>query len=74
MTRIPVAALRRAKPIRVRGCFGPDSPCVLCRVMLWSTDLGFEVQADLDGTPLLLHFHPRCYESWREGLAQSTGQ
>ncbi len=61
-----VASLRRARPIRARGDFGTGAPCPMCRMVLSTRDLVFEAIAELDGQEVTIHFHPRCYDRWRE--------
>jgi len=61
-----VAALRRARPIRARGNFGTGAPCPMCRMILSTGDLVFEVKAELDGHEVTINFHPRCYDRWKE--------
>lgn len=63
--RLNVAALRRARPIRLWGGKGCGVPCDFCRVLVSSTEVEYEVEADLDGTPVTLHFHPRCHDAWK---------
>jgi hypothetical protein len=70
--RLTVAALRRARPIRLWGGKGCGVPCDFCRVLVSSTEVEYEVEAELDGSPVTLHFHPRCHDAWKveiEGLA-----
>lgn len=69
--RLTVAALRRARSIRLWGGKGCGVPCDFCRVLVSSTEVEYEVEAELDGAPLTLHFHPRCHDAWKaeiEGL------
>lgn len=63
--RLSVAALRRARPVRLWGGKGCGAPCDFCRVLVSSTEVEYEVEAELDGAPLTLHFHPRCHDSWK---------
>jgi hypothetical protein len=63
--RLTVAALRRARPIRLWGGKGCDVPCDFCRVLVSSTEVEYEVEAELDGTRVTLHFHPRCHDAWK---------
>ena len=65
--RLSVAALRKATPIRMWGGKGTGVPCDFCRVVVGSDDVEYEVEADLDGARWVLHFHPRCYDSWTAG-------
>jgi hypothetical protein len=30
-----------------------------------TTEVEYEVEAELDGEPLTLHFHPRCHDAWK---------
>jgi hypothetical protein len=63
--RLTVAALRRARPIRLWGGKGSGVPCDFCRVLVSSTEVEYEVEAQLDGAPVTLHFHPRCHDAWK---------
>ena len=72
--RLSVAALRRARSIRLWGGKGCGVPCDFCRVLVTSTEVEYEVEAEFDGAPVTLHFHPRCHDVWKgeiEGLAAS---
>jgi hypothetical protein len=43
-------------------------------VLVSSTEVEYEVEAELDGAPVTLHFHPRCHDVWKaeiDGLAAS---
>lgn len=73
--RLTVAALRRARPIRLWGGKGCGVACDFCRVLVSNTEVEYEVEADLDGSSVTLHFHPRCHEAWKaeiEGLAATA--
>jgi hypothetical protein len=63
--RLSVAALRRVVMKRVWGGKGCGAPCDFCRVLVTSSDVEYELEAELDGQPVTLHFHPRCHEAWR---------
>jgi len=63
--RLTVAALRRAQPIRLWGGKGCGVPCDFCRVLVSTSEVEYEVEAELDGEPLTLHFHPRCHDAWK---------
>jgi hypothetical protein len=65
--RLNVAALRRAVPVRMWGGKGSGVPCDFCRVRMGPEDVEYEVEAQLDGETLLLHFHPRCHDAWTGG-------
>jgi hypothetical protein len=69
--RLNVAALRRAVPIRMWGGKGCGVPCDFCRVLVGPTDVEYEVEAKLDGTTVMLHFHPRCHDAWTAGQEPS---
>lgn len=72
--RLSVAALRRARSIRLWGGKGCGVPCDFCRVLVSFTEVEYEVEAELDGAPVTLHFHPRCHDVWKaeiDGLAAS---
>jgi hypothetical protein len=62
--RLSVAALRRALPGRMWGGKGCGAPCDFCRVLVSAEEIEYEVEASLDNETLLLHFHPRCYDTW----------
>jgi hypothetical protein len=34
-------------------------------VLVSSTEVEYEVEAELDGAPVTLHFHPRCHDAWK---------
>jgi len=63
--RLTVTELRRVKSVRLWGGKGCGVPCDFCRVLLSDTEVEYEVEAQLDGVPLTLHFHPRCYDAWK---------
>ena len=63
--RLSVAALRSAVPGRMWGGKGCGAPCDFCRVLVSADEIEYEVEAQLDGETLVLHFHPRCYDTWR---------
>ena len=65
--RLNVAALRRAVGVRMWGGKGCGAPCDFCRVLVNSTDVEYEVEAQLDGEVLMLHFHRRCHDAWKAG-------
>jgi hypothetical protein len=72
--RLTVAALRRAVPIRLWGGKGCGVPCDFCRVLVSSTEVEYEVEAQLDGKPATLHFHPRCHEAWKNECEAAAAQ
>ena len=63
--RLTVAALRRALPLRLWGGKGCGVPCDFCRVLVSSSEVEYEVEAELDGERITLHFHPRCHDAWK---------
>jgi len=63
--RLAVTTLRRAKPVRLWGGKGCGAPCDFCRVLVAATEIEYEVEAELDGARVTLHFHPRCHDAWR---------
>ena len=65
--RLNVAALRRAIPIRMWGGKGSGLPCDFCRVLVGPDDVEYEVEAQLDGTVVMLRFHYRCHYAWTGG-------
>jgi hypothetical protein len=66
-TRLSVAALRRAVARRMWGGKGCGAPCDFCRVLVGPSDVEYEVEAELEGAVVMLHFHPRCHDSWSAG-------
>jgi hypothetical protein len=77
--RLSVAALRSAIPGRMWGGKGCGVPCDFCRVTVSAEEIEYEVEARLEGEVLLLHFHPRCYDTWctgreRAGKAPPPGE
>jgi hypothetical protein len=73
--RLSVAALRSAVPGRMWGGKGCGAPCDFCRVLVSQEEIEYEVEARLDGELLMLHFHPRCYDTWRASRgAQDAGE
>lgn len=69
--RLSVAALRSAIPGRMWGGKGCGAPCDFCRVLVTAEEVEYEVEAQLAGEPLLLHFHPRCYDMWLSSREQA---
>ena len=65
--RLTVADLRRAKPLKLFGGRSSGAVCDYCRVTITPNDAEYEVDAELDGTKITLHFHVACYDSWRIG-------
>jgi hypothetical protein len=45
-----------------KGC---GAPCDFCRVLVSADEIEYEVEAQLEDQSLILHFHPRCYDTWR---------
>jgi hypothetical protein len=42
-----------------------------------SSEIEYEVEAELDGARVTLHFHPRCHDAWKsesETLAGADAQ
>ena len=72
--RLSVAALRSAIPGRMWGGKGCGAPCDFCRVTVSPDEIEYEVEARVDRESLVLHFHPRCYDSWRTGREQPAAQ
>jgi hypothetical protein len=64
--RLTVAELRRARPLKLFGGRGSGATCDLCRVVIDPNDPEYEVDAELDGGKLALHFHVKCYDAWRD--------
>jgi hypothetical protein len=65
--RLTVADLHRAVPRKLFGGKSAGAACDLCRVLINVNDPEYEVEAELDGEPLALHFHMKCYDLWRAG-------
>jgi hypothetical protein len=72
--RLSVAALRSAVPGRMWGGKGCGAPCDFCRVHLSADEVEYEVEAQLAGETLLLHFHPRCHDAWRMSREPQSAQ
>jgi len=72
--RLSVAALRSAVPGRMWGGKGCGMPCDFCRVTVSAEEIEYEVDARLEGEPILLHFHPRCYDTWRTSREPAAGE
>ncbi len=70
--RLTVAALRRATPVRLWGGKGCGVPCDFCRVLVSATEIEYEVEAQLDGATVTLHFHPRCHDAWKGEIEAPT--
>jgi hypothetical protein len=70
--RLNVAALRRAVGLRMWGGKGCGAPCDFCRVLVTSTEVEYEVEAELDRDIIMLHFHPRCHDAWKAGQEPSS--
>jgi hypothetical protein len=34
-------------------------------VLVSATEIEYEVEAELDGEVVTLHFHPRCHDAWK---------
>jgi hypothetical protein len=66
-TRLNVAALRRATPIRMWGGKGSGLPCDFCRVVVSPDDDEYEVEAQFDGAVVMLRFHYSCHYAWAGG-------
>lgn len=67
--RLSVAALRSAVPGRMWGGKGCGVPCDFCRVLVSAEEIEYEVEAQVGTETLMLHFHPRCYDTWRTSQA-----
>lgn len=72
--RLSVAALRSAALGRMWGGKGCGAPCDFCRVLVSADEIEYEVEARLDTENIVLHFHPRCYDTWRASREPSSGQ
>jgi hypothetical protein len=49
------------------GGRGSGLPCDFCRVLVGTDDVEYEVEAQLDGSIVLLRFHYKCHYSWSGG-------
>lgn len=65
--RLTVAELHRAEPRKLFGGRSSGAACDLCRVLINTNDPEYEVEAELDGVSIALHFHVKCYDLWRAG-------
>jgi hypothetical protein len=63
--RLSVADLHRAQPRKLFGGRSSGAACDLCRVLIGPNDPEYEVEAELDGATIALHFHVKCYDLWR---------
>src|SRR3569833_4571482 len=73
--RLTVAELRRATPLRLWGGKGCGIACDFCRVLVSANEIEYEVEAELDGAHVTLHFHPRCHDTWKaDAETRSTGE
>ena len=70
--RLSVAALHSAVPGRMWGGKGCGAPCDFCRVLVSPEEIEYEVEVRLDRETLVLHFHPRCYDTWRTSRDPSS--
>jgi hypothetical protein len=59
------SALHRAKELRLWGGTGGSAACDHCSRAIDSSQTDYEVDAELDGTRLTLHFHRVCYDQWK---------
>lgn len=62
------SALHRAKELRLWGGSGGSADCDHCRRAIESSQTDYEVEAELDGMRLALHFHRSCYDRWKAQL------
>ena len=67
LRRFSVAALRSAIRGRVWGGHGGGAPCDFCNVLLTSSDVELEVEAQIGTEKVVLHFHSRCYDASTSG-------
>jgi hypothetical protein len=58
-------AIARARELRLWGARGRGDVCDGCDLSIDDTQTDFEVEAELDGARVSLHFHRDCYDSWR---------
>ena len=70
--RLTVADLHRAEPRKLFGGRSSGAACDLCRVLINKSDPEYEVEADLDGALIALHFHVKCYDVWRASRNEPT--
>jgi hypothetical protein len=67
--KLSPGALRRAREIQLFGGKGNGCPCDHCRVLIGAAEVEYEVDAELDGERIPLHFHQRCYEIWKRAAS-----
>jgi hypothetical protein len=72
--RLGGAVLCRAVPVRMWGGSGCGAPCDFCRATVGPSDVEFEVEAEIDGTRILLRFHARCHDEWAAGHEPATAK
>ncbi len=60
-----VEAIHRARELRLWGGRGRGAGCDECSRPIDATQTDFEVEAELDGGRVTLHFHRQCYDNWK---------
>jgi hypothetical protein len=63
--RLSTADLRKARALRIWRLTGFDYACNLCGVDVPGLEAEVEVEAELNGYPVVLHFHASCYDAWK---------
>ncbi len=58
-------ALRTAKPLTIWGGRGCGASCNYCGAVLSEMDVEYEVDAQIGAERVTLHFHRRCYDTWK---------
>jgi hypothetical protein len=51
-----------------KGC---GVACDYCRVLVSAEEIEYEVEAQVDQETFVLHFHPRCYDAWRNSSREA---
>ena len=51
--------------IRLWGGKGSGAPCNYCGRRITASEIEYEVEAEVRGRPVTLHFHPACHEAWK---------
>lgn len=58
-------SIYRARELRLWGGHGRGAECDECHRRIEASQTDFEVEAELDGLQVILHFHRECYDSWK---------
>jgi hypothetical protein len=63
--RIREDRLPRVVPSRAWGGQGSETPCSLCDKVIGKSDVEYEVESVIGGTPLIYRFHFLCHAAWQ---------